>query len=174
MKSTDHSKGQEEPLVYALNSGVTFDMRAKSVFETSDQMDKLIKENAILHKNKKSQQRVTNNMVKKLQRQVEHLTGACQELNTEVLVKDKVIQSLMIRLRVFLQKNFKSLPLEVFDEIEAIINGESNVKKPRKMAQTYKRMKEVELKYGGYDAIKPAINLSEQIQRQLENSSAME
>lgn len=77
------------------------------------------------------------------------------------MIKDKVVQSLMIRLRVFLQKNFKVLPAVVFDEIETIINGDIISSKPRKMADTYKRMKEVELKYGGYDAIKPCINLQE-------------
>lgn len=56
-----------------------------------------------------------------------------------------------IKLREFLQKNFKELPLDVFDDVEGIINEGKNskfgIKKPRKMADTYKRVREIQEKY---------------------------
>ena len=39
---------------------MTLHMRTKSTLETNEHVEKLIKENEILHKNKKSQQRVNN------------------------------------------------------------------------------------------------------------------
>ena len=55
-------------------------------------------------------------------------------------------------MREFLQKNFKQLPLDVFDEVEDIINegqgGRKGAKRPRKMADTYKRVREIQEKYG--------------------------
>lgn len=60
-----------------------------------------------------------------------------------ILEKDKEIKLLHIKLREFLQRNMKELPIKSFDEIENII-GE-----PRKMADTYKRVREIAHKKAG-------------------------
>ena len=84
-------------------------------------------------------------------------------LKTETAAKDKSIKSLVTRLRVFLQKNVTKLPDNLFAEVESIINDD--IRYPRQMAETYKRIKEVEKK-GGFE--RPCINDFEKIQRKVD------
>ena len=90
--------------------------------------------------------------------QVEKLKAENEMLKGEAASKEKAIKSLVTRLRVFLQKNMTQLPDNLFAEVESIINDD--MRYPRKMAETYKRIKEVEKK-GGFE--RPCINDYERI-----------
>lgn len=65
----------------------------------------------------------------------------------QLMEKDKEIKLVHIKLREFLQKNIKELPDNTFEEIETIITG----RQPRKMADTYKRLREIANKRAASD-----------------------
>ena len=67
-----------------------------------------------------------------LQKKVERLEKDLKKRDQEVKENQKLNDLLRIRLREFLQKNFKDLPVETFDSIEEIISqaGGGGMKEP--------------------------------------------
>jgi len=91
------------------------------------------------------------------------LREADKQVST-IAEKDKEIKLQQIKLREFLQKNMRDLPLKTFDEIENIMEynpdslnedvyGTKNKggTQTRRMADTYKRVREIASKYANSD-----------------------
>lgn len=88
----------------------------------SHQIEKLQRDNEILLNSKNSHIRKATLQQTKMQKKVERLEKELKKREQEVKENQKLNDLLRIRLREFLQKNFKDLPVETFDSIEEIIS----------------------------------------------------
>jgi hypothetical protein len=114
----------------------------------------------ILHRSKQAATRKHNLETARLRKEIESLQKESTHKSQTIVEKEKEVKLLQIKLREFLQKNMTELPVSTFEQIEDIIEAPSQIKQrngdiygtksaPKKrMAETYKRVKEISAKYG--------------------------
>lgn len=85
-------------------------------------IEQLEKKNQVLAKSKESLFRKNNLQISKQMKKIERLEKDLAKRDQAIIEKDKEIKLQQIKLREFLQKNMKELPIETFDEIENIID----------------------------------------------------
>lgn len=85
-----------------------------------------MKEKRILEKSKESTVRKHEYKQAQLAKKIDKLEKIVKEKDIQIIEKDKEIRLHQVKLREFLQRNMKDLPLRTFDEIEDIIDYDPN------------------------------------------------
>lgn len=132
-------------------------------------IENLEKQNNILRKSIKSSAIKNEKSVASLNRQIATLKEDVEEFKRLLSEKDKEAKGQMVRLREFMQRNMKILPIQIMTEVEDILEGRkqeddvyglghSGVKSYRRMAGVYKKIRKIEEKRQEYDSL-PSIEL---------------
>ena len=137
---------------YSINESqsVTLDAGAND----TKQLSKLERQNKILARAKESKYKKNVNTKVRFEKKMEKLLRENADQHAKLQDLEKDLKQTHIKMREFLQRNLKKLPHTAFDEIENIIVpgsrpthfGPRSPHENRKMAETYKRVKEIQIK----------------------------